>query len=191
VTVSTPKCVRCVSARYIQWQTSKFGPVVTILFFLQGFTYGLLDALNSHFQTTLNITASKPSGLQASYFGTYFICPLTVSDWIARKYGFRVTFMTGKKHKVASNDPIVSPADLSICESGLAVFAIGYLLFWPSGVKKSFSGFAVACLYVKQSNAPNYTSNTDRLLVPGYPRSRLQLTPSSRSVDPQNIARSA
>ncbi|KAJ5837948.1 uncharacterized protein N7525_003136 [Penicillium rubens] len=117
--------------------------MLTILFFLQGFTYGLLDALNSHFQTTLNITASKPSGLQASYFGTYFICPLTVSDWIARKYGFRVTFMTGKKHKVASNDPIVSPADLSICESGLAVFAIGYLLFWPSGVKKSFSGFAV------------------------------------------------
>ncbi|KAF3030499.1 hypothetical protein E8E15_006339 [Penicillium rubens] len=94
--------------------------MLTILFFLQGFTYGLLDALNSHFQTTLNITASKPSGLQASYFGTYFICPLTVSDWIARKYGFRVTFMTG-----------------------LAVFAIGYLLFWPSGVKKSFSGFAV------------------------------------------------
>lgn len=73
-----------------------------ILFFLWGFAYGLLDVLNSHFQTTLNITASKSSGLQASYFGAYFICPLTISGWIARKYGFRVTFMTGKRHEIIS-----------------------------------------------------------------------------------------
>jgi fucose permease len=26
-------------------------------------------------------------------------------------------------------------------ESGLAVLAVGCLLFWPSGVKKSFGGF--------------------------------------------------
>lgn len=69
---------------------------VTILFFLWGFGYGLLDTLNSHFQTTLNITASRSSGLQASYFAAYFICPLTISGWIVRRYGFRVTFMTGK-----------------------------------------------------------------------------------------------
>ncbi|KAL4920598.1 major facilitator superfamily domain-containing protein [Aspergillus aurantiobrunneus] len=92
--------------------------LVTILFFLWGFAYGLLDVLNSHFQTTLDITASKSSGLQASYFGAYFICPLTISGWLVRKFGFRVTFMTG-----------------------LATLAVGCLLFWPSGVKKSFGGF--------------------------------------------------
>jgi FHS family L-fucose permease-like MFS transporter len=72
--------------------TSDLGLLVTILFFLWGFAYGLLDMLNSHIQTALNITASKYSGLQASYFGAYFICPLTISRWTARKYGFRVTF---------------------------------------------------------------------------------------------------
>lgn len=65
-------------------------------FFLWGFAYGLLDVLNKHFQSTLNITASRSSGLQAAYFGAYFLCPLTISGWIVRKFGFRVTFMTGK-----------------------------------------------------------------------------------------------
>jgi FHS family L-fucose permease-like MFS transporter len=35
--------------------------LVTILFFLWGFAYGLLDVLNSHFQTELNISASRAS----------------------------------------------------------------------------------------------------------------------------------
>jgi len=69
--------------------------IVTILFFLWGFAYGLLDVLNSHFQTDLKITASKASGLSAAYFGAYFLCPLTISGWILRRFGFRVTFMTG------------------------------------------------------------------------------------------------
>ncbi|KAJ5891990.1 uncharacterized protein N7473_008218 [Penicillium subrubescens] len=92
--------------------------LVTILFFLWGFAYGLLDTLNSHFQTTLNISATESSRLQASYFAAYFICPQTISGWIVRKYGFQVTFMTG-----------------------LAVLAVGCLLFWPSGAKRSFGGF--------------------------------------------------
>jgi FHS family L-fucose permease-like MFS transporter len=43
--------------------------LVTILFFLWGFSYGLLDTLNKHFQTTLDITKTRSSGLQAAYFG--------------------------------------------------------------------------------------------------------------------------
>jgi MFS family permease len=74
--------------------------------------------LNSHFQSTLNITASMSAGLSAAYFGAYFLCPPTISGWILRRFGFRVTFMTG-----------------------LAVLAVGCLLFWPSGVKRSFGGF--------------------------------------------------
>ncbi|KAK3078400.1 hypothetical protein LTS18_007604, partial [Coniosporium uncinatum] len=35
--------------------------LVTILFFLWGFAYGLLDVLNSHFQKELSITAAKAS----------------------------------------------------------------------------------------------------------------------------------
>lgn len=47
--------------------------LVTVLFFLWGFAYGLLDVLNAKFQTALNITAAKAGGLQASYFGAYLI----------------------------------------------------------------------------------------------------------------------
>lgn len=43
--------------------------LVTVLFFLWGFSYGLLDTLNKHFQNTLNITRARSSGLQVAYFG--------------------------------------------------------------------------------------------------------------------------
>lgn len=43
--------------------------LVTILFFLWGFAYGLLDVLNKHFQEVLHITRSQSSGLQGAYFG--------------------------------------------------------------------------------------------------------------------------
>ncbi|KAJ6143474.1 Major facilitator superfamily domain general substrate transporter [Penicillium samsonianum] len=121
--------------------------LVMILFFLWGFAYGLLDVLNSHFQTTLNITASKSSGLQASYFGAYFICPLTISGWIARKYGFRVTFMTG-----------------------LAVLAVGCLLFWPSGVKKSFGGFCGSMFVVGAGLSTLETAADPFLSICGPPK---------------------
>ena len=73
--------------------------LVTILFFLWGFAYGLLDVLNSHFQSSLNISSSMAAGLSSAYFGAYFICPPTISGWILRKTGFRVTFMIGKSSK--------------------------------------------------------------------------------------------
>lgn len=43
--------------------------LVTVLFFLWGFSYGLLDTLNKHFQNVLNINRARSSGLQAAYFG--------------------------------------------------------------------------------------------------------------------------
>jgi FHS family L-fucose permease-like MFS transporter len=43
--------------------------LVTVLFFLWGFSYGLLDTLNKHFQNTLDITKARSSGLQVAYFG--------------------------------------------------------------------------------------------------------------------------
>ncbi|KAL2008026.1 hypothetical protein VTN00DRAFT_8008 [Thermoascus crustaceus] len=121
--------------------------LVTILFFLWGFAYGLLDVLNSHFQSSLHITASKSSGLQAAYFGAYFLCPLTISGWIVRKFGFRVTFMTG-----------------------LAVLAVGCVLFWPSGVKKSFGGFCGSMFVVGAGLSTLETAADPFLSICGPPR---------------------
>ncbi|KAJ5104046.1 hypothetical protein N7532_004575 [Penicillium argentinense] len=121
--------------------------LVTILFFLWGFGYGLLDTLNSHFQTTLNISAGMSSGLQASYFAAYFVCPLTISGWLVRKYGFRVTFMTG-----------------------LAILAVGCLLFWPSGVKKSFGGFCGSMFVVGAGLSTLETAADPFLAICGPPK---------------------
>ena len=44
--------------------------LVTILFFLWGFSYGLLDTLNKHFQETLGINKARSTGLQVAYFGS-------------------------------------------------------------------------------------------------------------------------
>src|SRR5690349_21249240 len=43
--------------------------LVTVLFFLWGFSYGLLDTLNKHFQKVLDIDRARSAGLQAAYFG--------------------------------------------------------------------------------------------------------------------------
>ena len=49
--------------------------LVTILFFLWGFSYGLLDTLNKHFQDTLDISKARSSGLQVAYFGCVPLFP--------------------------------------------------------------------------------------------------------------------
>jgi hypothetical protein len=46
--------------------------LVTVLFFLWGFSYGLLDTLNKHFQKVLDIDRARSAGLQAAYFGYAF-----------------------------------------------------------------------------------------------------------------------
>ncbi|KAK4968709.1 hypothetical protein LTR28_001720 [Elasticomyces elasticus] len=69
--------------------------LVTILFFLWGFSYGLLDTLNKHFQNTLGITRARSSGLQAAYFGAYPLASLGHANWILRHYGYKPVFIWG------------------------------------------------------------------------------------------------
>ncbi len=47
--------------------------LVTILFFLWGFAYGLLDVLNKHFQEVLGVSQGEGSGLAAAYFGSVLL----------------------------------------------------------------------------------------------------------------------
>jgi FHS family L-fucose permease-like MFS transporter len=87
------------------------------------------------------------SGLSAAYFGAYFLCPPTISGWILRRFGFRVTFM-----------------------SGLAVLAVGCLLMWPSGVKSSFGGFCGSMFVVGSGLATLETAADPFLSICGPPR---------------------
>ncbi|KAK4192268.1 Glucose/galactose transporter [Podospora australis] len=121
--------------------------LVTILFFLWGFAYGLLDVLNSHFQRQLSISASMAAGLSSAYFGAYFLCPPTISGYILRRFGFRITFM-----------------------AGLSIFAVGCLLFWPSGIKRSFGGFCGSMFVVGAGLATLETAADPFLAICGPPR---------------------
>ncbi|OJJ44770.1 hypothetical protein ASPZODRAFT_100926 [Penicilliopsis zonata CBS 506.65] len=93
----------------------------TILFFLWGFAYGLLDVLNVQFQAIERLDAWQSLGLHAAYFGGYLVGPVLVGRYVLKKWGFKSTFITG-----------------------LCIYAIGTLVFWPSAVLTSFSAFTVS-----------------------------------------------
>ncbi|KAH6659348.1 glucose/galactose transporter [Truncatella angustata] len=136
--------------------------LVTILFFLWGFAYGLLDVLNAKFQTALDITAAKAGGLQGAYFGAYFIGPLTYSGWIVRKFGYRWAFI-----------------------AGLCIYGVGALMFWPSAVYRSFGGFCGSLFIVGSGLSTLETSANPFIATCGPPRLsefRLELSQSFQAV---------
>lgn len=100
--------------------------LVTSLFFLWGFSYGLLDVLNKHFQEALNITRARSGFLQMAYFGAYFLMAIPAALLMERK-GYKTGILLG-----------------------LGLFATGALLFIPAteaGVFEYFlfALFVIAC----------------------------------------------
>ncbi|KAK6825438.1 hypothetical protein PG990_003230 [Apiospora arundinis] len=121
--------------------------LVTILFFLWGFSYGLLDTLNKHFQNTLDITKARSSGLQAAYFGAYPIASLGHAAWILRHYGYRATFIWG-----------------------LCLYGIGALVAFPCIKAKSFGGFCAAIFIIGNGLGSLETAANPYITVCGPPR---------------------
>ncbi|KAG6018617.1 hypothetical protein E4U41_003729, partial [Claviceps citrina] len=98
--------------------------LVTILFFLWGFSYGLLDTLNKHFQNTLGINGARSAGLQAAYFGAYPLASIGHAARILHHFGYRAVFIWG-----------------------LILYAFGALLAIPALKAGSFGGFC-ACIFI-------------------------------------------
>ncbi|KAJ6786704.1 hypothetical protein PWT90_10577 [Aphanocladium album] len=98
--------------------------LVTVLFFLWGFSYGLLDTLNKHFQVVLQIDRARSAGLQAAYFGAYPFASLGHAAWILRHYSFRAVFIWG-----------------------LFLYGVGALLAIAAIKAASFGGFC-ACIFI-------------------------------------------
>ncbi|KAJ6532468.1 major facilitator superfamily transporter [Mycena capillaripes] len=101
--------------------------LVTTLFFLWGFCYGLLDVLNKHFQTVLGITKLQSTGLQVAYFGIGYFAYSPVAGEVLRRYGYKTAILMG-----------------------LALYSLGAILFWPcahfattSDPHAIFGGFVV------------------------------------------------
>lgn len=95
--------------------------VVTVIFFLWGFAYGLLDTLNGRFQEVVGLDRRQTLGLHAAYYGGYLVGPLTLGRFILKRYGFKATMMVG-----------------------LCVYGCGTLVFWPSAVLTSYTAFTIS-----------------------------------------------
>nr|WP_315416769.1 MFS transporter [uncultured Pseudomonas sp.] len=94
--------------------------LITSLFFIWGLSHGLLDVLNKHFQDTLSISHAQSALIQTSYFAAYFFVALPVGILIER-CGYRAAILVG-----------------------LALFAIGALLFLPASWGDTLTPFLIA-----------------------------------------------
>lgn len=94
--------------------------LVTSLFFMWGFAYGLLDTLNKHFQDIFNITKMRSTLLQVAYFGGYFVMAVP-AGLIMRRFGYKKGLILG-----------------------LLLFGIGALLFYPIANIGNFYFFLIS-----------------------------------------------
>ncbi|CAF2534973.1 unnamed protein product [Rotaria sp. Silwood2] len=139
------------------------------LFFLWGFSYGLLDVLNKHFQNVLKITKLESTGLQIVYFGGGYFCFSPIAAELLKRKGYKITIVMG-----------------------LALYAIGAIFFWPTAhysnpnnAKQAFGGF-IACTFVIACGlATLETSANSYATIIGDPKSasmRLQFCQSWNGV---------
>jgi FHS family L-fucose permease-like MFS transporter len=135
--------------------------LVTSLFFLWGLAYGLLDVLNKHFQETLNITKQRSTLLQGAYFGAYFLIALPAGLFM-QKVGYRKGIITG-----------------------LFLYAIGAILFYPAAQNSSFSFFLLALFILASGLTFLETAANPYITLLGKPETsefRLNLSQSFNGV---------
>ena len=110
--------------------------LITSLFFLWGFARAILDVLNKHFQNALDISLTQSSLIQVTTYLGYFLTAIP-AGWFINRQGYRrgVVF-------------------------GLALFALGSLMFIPGAAIGTFYAFLlplfiIGCVLVFLETAAN------------------------------------
>jgi FHS family L-fucose permease-like MFS transporter len=143
--------------------------LVISLFFLWGFSYGLLDVLNKHFQTVLEITKLQSTGLQVVYFGGGYLLFSPVAAEVMKRKGYKITILMG-----------------------LSLYSLGAIFFWPTAHFStyehrlaSFGGFCACTLVIACGLATLETAANSYAVVIGDPATasaRLQFCQSWNGV---------
>ena len=94
--------------------------MVTVLFFIWGFEYGLLNVLNQEFQRVAHETSTQSTSIHSAYFAGYFFGPPLVGRWVLKHWGFKACYTVG-----------------------LSIYGCGTLIFWPAAVLTSFPAFVI------------------------------------------------
>jgi MFS transporter, FHS family, L-fucose permease len=69
--------------------------VVSSLFFLWGFAYGLLDTMNFHVREIMGLERKHAALLATGYYAAYLVCPLPMSGPLIKRCGYRCAFVVG------------------------------------------------------------------------------------------------
>lgn len=99
--------------------------MVTVLFFIWGFEYGLLDVLNQQFQRVAHMTPGQTSSIHSAYYAGYLIGPSLIGWPVLKHWGFKACYSVG-----------------------LSIYACGTLIFWPSAVLTSFPAYLITNMIV-------------------------------------------
>ncbi|KAM4065975.1 major facilitator superfamily protein [Hirsutella rhossiliensis] len=120
-------------------ESLKYCTIVSILFFLWGLSYGLLNTLNNAVAAVNEITPPQTLGLTSAYFGGgYFFGPLLVGEWILRRDEHNRT----KRHGKNGAESVGGFKVTFIV--GLCIYGMGTIIFWPSAVTNSYGGFMLS-----------------------------------------------
>jgi fucose permease len=120
----------------------KYCTAVTILFFLWGFSYGLLNTLNNVIAAVSNMTEAQTLGLTSIYFGGgYFFGPLLVGEWLVRHDEHHRS--TRRKNSRDLSEDSIGGFRITFIV-GLLIYGTGTMAFWPSAVLNAFGGFLVS-----------------------------------------------
>lgn len=68
--------------------------LITALFFLWGMAHGMLDVLNKHFQTILDISKAKSGMIQFAMYMAYFLMALP-AGYFMRRFGYKKGIILG------------------------------------------------------------------------------------------------
>lgn len=99
--------------------------MVSLLFFIWGFEYGLLDVLNSQFQQVARMSPGQTTSIHSAYFIGYLLGPWLVGRWVLNHWGFKACYSVG-----------------------LSIYACGTLIFWPSAVLTSYPAYLITNIFV-------------------------------------------
>lgn len=139
VNVKKPKSMIRTSAL----ESFKYCTVVSILFFLWGISYGLLNTLNTVVAEVANMTEAQTLGLTSLYFGGgYFFGPLLVGEWLLRHDEHH------RSRKRGLGEPQSVGGFKATFIIGLLIYGTGTIMFWPGAVLASYGGFMVSGLVV-------------------------------------------
>lgn len=103
----------------------KYCTLISVLFFICGFSHGLWNNLNNQVSRITSNSETRTAGLYTAYFGAYAFGPTTVGNYVLTRSTFKATFITG-----------------------LCIYGTGVFIYWPSEVLLSYPGFLVANFFV-------------------------------------------